>query len=58
MTLQALYPNLSPGGYVIVENFGALATCRQAMDDYRLANRITEELPPIDWAGAYWQRRF
>ena len=55
--LQALYPRLSAGGYCIVDDYGALASCRQGVDDYRQANGITEELRPIDWTGAYWQRR-
>jgi O-methyltransferase len=55
--LQALYPKLSPGGYCIIDDYGALASCRRAVDDYRRAHGITEELQAIDWTGAYWQRR-
>jgi O-methyltransferase len=55
--LQALYPKLSPGGYCIVDDYGALRSCRRAVDDYRRTNGITEELQAIDWTGAYWQRR-
>jgi len=55
--LEALYPKLSPGGYCIVDDYGALTSCRRAVDDYRRADGITEELRPIDWTGAYWRRR-
>ena len=35
VALQALYPKLSPGGYVIVDDYGALRNCRAAVDDFR-----------------------
>jgi O-methyltransferase len=54
--LQALYPKLSVGGYCIVDDYGAFAACRRAVDDYRAAHGVTEEILPIDWTGAYWQR--
>jgi O-methyltransferase len=55
--LRALYPKLSVGGYVIVDDYGALDTCRRAVDDYRGANGIREPIERVDWTGAYWQRR-
>lgn len=54
--LDALYPKLSAGGYCIIDDYGALEACRRAVDDYRAAHGITEELRPVDWTGAYWQR--
>jgi O-methyltransferase len=56
-TLNALYPRLSPGGYVIVDDYGALANCRAAVDDYRARHGIAEEIRTVDWSGIYWQRR-
>ena len=55
--LASLYPKLSPGGYLIVDDYGAVGACRQAVEDYRGAHGITEEIRPIDWTGVYWQRR-
>ena len=54
--LEALYPKLSVGGYVIVDDFGAIDACRQAVNDFRAANAIDDEISSIDWTGAYWQR--
>jgi hypothetical protein len=54
-TLEHLYPRLSVGGYVIVDDYG-LATCRQAVDDYRAKHGITDEVGIIDRFGAYWRR--
>lgn len=54
--LVHLYPKLSPGGYLIVDDYGAVPGCRRAVDDYRERQGITEELRPIDWTGVYWRR--
>jgi hypothetical protein len=51
-----LYPKLSPGGYVIVDDYGYLAACRQAIFDYREGNQIRDTIHTIDWTGVYWQR--
>jgi O-methyltransferase len=55
-SLNFLYPNLSVGGYVIIDDYGSLACCREAALDYRAANRISEEIQQVDWTGVYWQR--
>ncbi len=54
--LVYLYPKLSVGGYLIVDDYGALPRCRQAVHDYREAHGIHEEIRPIDWSGVFWQR--
>lgn len=53
--LENLYPGLSPGGYLIVDDY-SIPECRQAVHDYRNANGIDEPIHEIDWTGAYWQR--
>jgi hypothetical protein len=53
--LTVLYPKLSAGGYVIVDDYG-LRTCRMAIADYRAAHGITDEILTIDRFGAYWRR--
>jgi len=54
--LVNLYPKLSEGGYVIVDDYGAIPACRQAVHDYRSANGITGEIRDIDWTGIFWQK--
>ncbi len=54
---NALYDKLSPGGYLIVDDFGAVPACRKAVEDFRAARGITETIVPIDWTGVYWQKR-
>jgi O-methyltransferase len=53
--LVPLYPKLSPGGYLIIDDY-SLPMCRKAVEDYRDANSITEPIVPIDGDSAYWRR--
>lgn len=55
--LKALYPKLSIGGYVIIDDWGAVKGCKLAVEDYRKEHNITEDIVPIDWAGVYWQKK-
>lgn len=55
-SLVNLYPKLSIGGYIIVDDFGAFSACKQAVLDYRKANGISDEMIKIDWTGIYWQK--
>ncbi|MEZ6127605.1 MAG: TylF/MycF family methyltransferase [Planctomycetaceae bacterium] len=54
--LRHLYPKLSPGGFLIVDDYGAVKACREAVHDYRTNHRIDEEIVTIDWGGVYWQK--
>lgn len=57
MTLQSLYPDLSVGGYLIVDDYGALEECQQAVDGFRRHHGITEPLEQVDWTCVRWRRR-
>jgi O-methyltransferase len=54
--LVNLYPKLSIGGYLIVDDYGAVKGCREAVEDYRRANRIKEPIRQVDWGRVFWQR--
>jgi hypothetical protein len=54
--LTALYPKLAPGGFLIVDDYGAVPACRAAVHDYRNQHDIQEDLHEIDWTGVYWRR--
>jgi O-methyltransferase len=54
--LRALYPKLSVGGYLIVDDFGIVPGCRKAVEDYRAEHGIAEPIVDIDGWGAYWRR--
>jgi Macrocin-O-methyltransferase (TylF) len=53
--LTSLYPKLSPGGYLIADDY-AMPGCKQAVHDYRDANGIVDEIRPIYGPAVYWQR--
>jgi O-methyltransferase len=54
--LTYLYPKLAIGGYVIIDDYWAVQGCRDAIQDYRLANQIQESIIHIDGAAVYWCR--
>jgi O-methyltransferase len=54
--IQALYPRLSPGGYCIVDDYGNVPACRDAINTYRRLQGIDDELIDIDGYGAYWRK--
>jgi O-methyltransferase len=54
--LDNLYPKLSRGGYIIVDDYGAVEGCKLAIHDYRNKFNITEAIIDIDGTGAYWKR--
>lgn len=51
--LVNLYPKLSVGGYLIVDDYGAVPGCRRATDDYRKKYGIRDEIITIDWGGVF-----
>ena len=54
--LNALYPKLSVGGYLIVDDYGAIPSCKKAIHDYREKYQILDEIIPIDWTGVFWKK--
>jgi O-methyltransferase len=54
--LTPLYPKLSRGGFVIVDDYHVVPACKQAVHDFRDANGITDPIREIDNVGVFWQR--
>ena len=54
--LGALYDRVSPGGFIIADDYGIPQdTCRRAVDDFRAARDITAPLQDIDGWGVFWR---
>jgi glycosyltransferase involved in cell wall biosynthesis len=53
--LEALYHKVSPGGFIIVDDY-ILAGCAKAVDDWRVREKITAPLQEIDGAAVFWQK--
>jgi hypothetical protein len=57
VVLQNLYPKVAPGGFVIVDDYGAFAVCRQAVDEYREKHGIDEPVHFVNESCIYWRKR-
>ena len=58
-TMQALtylYPKVSVGGFVIVDDYGALDACKQAVHDYLEAKKVRAQIQRVDWSGIFWRK--
>lgn len=53
--LKNLYPKVSKGGYVIVDDYYSWPSCQQAVTDYLQANNIKADIKAIDEDSAYWK---
>ncbi len=56
VSLEALYPKLSPRGFVIIDDFNFLPPCQKAVLDYRAKMNIDAAIHDVDWNAAWWQK--
>lgn len=54
--LVNLYPKVSPGGFVIVDDYGNIQACKAAVHDYRARHGGTEPIVDVDGSGVWWRR--
>ena len=54
--LDAFYPKLSLGGFCIIDDFGAMLSCRAAVEDYRRDHGVSEPIVNIDGKGVLWRK--
>lgn len=54
--LSSLYSKVSEGGFVIIDDYGAVPGCRRATDDFRSRHSIIEPILQIDWSGIFWRK--
>ena len=54
--LACLYPGLSAGGHVIIDDYHAVPECGRAVDEFRRRHGIAEPLEPVDWTCVRWRR--
>ena len=52
--LKALYERVSPGGFVIVDDY-VLKACAAAVDDFRGHHGISAPMQEVDGAAVWWQ---
>ena len=56
LALEHLYPKLSPGGYIIIDDYNAFPYCKSAVDQYRTDHNITAKMIKIDAESVYWKK--
>jgi O-methyltransferase len=56
VALENLYPKLSPGGYIIIDDYGAVEGCKKAVDEFRSRNAIAAPVTEVDWTAIWWQK--
>lgn len=53
--LDSLYSRVSPGGWVVIDDYGILPPCKQAVDEFRTRHGITAALEGIDDHAVCWR---
>ena len=54
--LTNLYDGVSPGGYVIIDDYGILGSCRQAVHDFLDGRGLAPRIEDIDGKGVWWRK--
>ncbi|TAH24730.1 MAG: macrocin O-methyltransferase [Cytophagales bacterium] len=56
IALSNLYPKLSEGGFIIIDDYNSFNECKIAVDDFRKQLGIVETIIEIDKEAIYWQK--
>lgn len=54
--ISSLYPKLSRGGFLIIDDYGAVEACRKAITDYRAQHNINDAILQTDSHEFYWRK--
>lgn len=54
--LVHLYPKLSRGGFLIIDDYNAVPACNAAVHDFREENSVSETISKISTIGAFWRK--
>jgi len=55
--LENLYDKVSPGGVVIMDDYGVLPQCAQAVEEFfESRDEPLPDLQEIDWSGVFWYK--
>jgi hypothetical protein len=55
LALESLYPGLSAGSYLIVDDYPLIEECKRAVDDFRAEHGIDEPLESVGRIGVRWR---
>lgn len=54
--LQSLYERLSPGGHVVIDDYGTVREVREAVDTFRGERQVSAPLRMTDHTEAVWEK--
>jgi O-methyltransferase len=54
--LESLYPGLSEGGYLVIDDYGAYEECRKAVEEFRAEHDIGAPIEAVDWTCVRWRK--
>ena len=54
--LTNLYDGVSRGGYIVVDDYGILGSCRQAVHDFLGERGLSPCIEDIDGQGVWWRK--
>lgn len=57
LCLELLYPALSTGGFIIIDDYFCWRGCALAVDEFRDKHRIVEPVIRIDHDAAFWRKK-
>jgi hypothetical protein len=55
--LENLESKVSPGGFILVDDFNDIPQCKWAVEKYRKERNITAPIHEVDWTGIYWVKQ-
>lgn len=54
--LENLYPRLSLGGYLVIDDYGLPIGCREAVDEYRQNYQVRDDFQWVNDQTIFWQK--
>jgi hypothetical protein len=56
LTLETFEPKVSPGGFVVIDDYGDWEGAKEATHDYRASRGIDATLIEVDHTAAFWRK--
>jgi hypothetical protein len=56
LTLEAFYPKVSSGGYIVIDDYGHWPGASRAADEFRRDRGDEAPLVKVDYTGRYWRK--
>lgn len=56
--INAIYQDRTMGPWCIIDDYGAMLSCRAAVDDYRRDHGVREPMVNIDGKGVLWRKEY